>query len=418
MAHILFISYFFSPDGLSTAVLMSELAQDLQAKGHRVTVLTTTPHYNLEPEAVARQPLRPYWGRWVQESELNGIRVLHVHAAPKGSRVWSRALDYTRYHLLGTLVGVLAIERPDVLFAPSPPLTIGLQAWLLGLLRGAPFVYNVQEIYPDIAVKLGVLRNRALIWAMERVEHFIYRRAARISVISEWFRRALLAKRVPPDKLGVIANFVDTDFVQPAERENAFSAECGVDSKFSVLYAGNIGLTQGFETILEAARQLARLEDIAFLIVGGGARREWLAQQLSERGVTNVALVPYQPRSRVPEIYASADLCLVPMKAGMARDTFPSKVYTIMAAGRGVVASAEPDTELAWVVEQADCGWVIRPEDGSALAGAIQYAYLHREELCERGVRGRAYVVAHHSRGSVVQRYDELIREVVARRSP
>jgi colanic acid biosynthesis glycosyl transferase WcaI len=417
MAHILLVSYFFAPDGLSTAVLMSELAQDLQAKGHRVTVLTTTPHYNDEPEAVGRQPLRPHWGRWVQESELDGIRVLHVYAAPKGSRVWSRALDYVRYHVLGTLLGLLSVERPDVLLAPSPPLTIGLQAWLIGAIRRAPYVYNVQEIYPDIAVKLGVLRNRSLVWAMERIEQFIYRRAARVSVISEWFRRALEAKRVPADKLGVIANFIDTDFVRPTERESVFSKECGLEDKFTVLYAGNIGLTQGFETTLETAQQLASVQEIQFLIVGGGARREWLAQQLEDHQVPNVTLLPYQPRSRVPEIYASADLCLVPMKAGTARDTFPSKVYTIMAAGRGVVASAEPETELAWVVEQAGCGWVIPPEDASALSNAVQYANTHREELHERGARGRAYVVAHHSRAAIAQQYDELIREVVAHRT-
>jgi len=395
---------------------MSELAQDLQTKGHQVTVLTTTPHYNDEPEAAERQPLQPYWGHRVQESELNGIRVLHVYAAPKGSRVWSRALDYARYHALGTLLGVLAVERPDVLLAPSPPLTIGLQAWLLGVLRRAPFVYNVQEIYPDIAVKLGVLRNRALIGAMERAEQFIYRRAARISVISEWFRRALTAKQVPADKLSVIANFVDTDFVRPAARANTFCEERGLEDKFTVLYAGNIGLTQGFETVLETAQQLASVQQIQFLIVGGGARREWLAQRLVERQVPNVTLLPYQPRSRVPEIYASADLCLVPMKAGTARDTFPSKVYTIMAAGRGVVASAEPDTELAWVVGQAGCGWVVPPDDASALSDAVQYAYAHRGELLERGARGRTYVVAHHSREAIAQQYDELIREVVARR--
>jgi colanic acid biosynthesis glycosyl transferase WcaI len=393
---------------------MSELAQDLQAKGHRVTVLTTTPHYNYEPDAAARQTLRPHWGRWVQESEIEGIRVLHVYAAPKGSRVWRRAFDYARYHLLGTLVGILSIERPDVLFAPSPPLTIGLQAWLLGMLRRAPYLYNVQEIYPDIAVRLGVLRNRALIWAMELVEQFIYRRAARVSVISERFRCALLAKRVPPDKLGVIANCVDTDFVRPASHTNAFSAACGLDGKFTVLYAGNIGLTQGFETVLETAHQLAGEEDMQFLIVGGGARREWLARELAVRRLRNATLLPYQPRSRVPEIYACADLCLVPMKVGVARDTFPSKVYTVMAAGRGVVVSAEPDTELAWVVEQAGCGWVVPPDDAAALVDAIRYARVHREELRERGARGREYVVAHHSRQAVVEQYDTLIREVVA----
>ena len=218
MAHILFVSYFFAPDSLSTAVLMAELAQDLQSQGHQITVVTTTPHYNLEAEALAQQPLWRRWGRWLQESDLNGIRVFHVQVAPKGSRVWSRAFDYVRYHGLGTLAGWLLVEKPDVIFAPSPPLTIGVHAWLLGLLHRVPFIYNVQEIYPDVAVKLGVLRNPTVIWLMERMAGFIYNRAAKVSVISEWFRRTLQAKKVPYDKLIVIPNFVDTDFLQPGER--------------------------------------------------------------------------------------------------------------------------------------------------------------------------------------------------------
>jgi colanic acid biosynthesis glycosyl transferase WcaI len=414
MAHILFVSYFFAPDGLSTAVLMSELAQDLEAQGHRVTVLTTTPHYNYEPEAAARQPLHRRWGRWLQESELNGIRVLHVQVAPKGSRIWRRALDYVRYHALGTLAGLILVDRPDVIFAPSPPLTIGLHAWLLSVLRRVPFVYNVQEVYPDVAVKLGVLRNRTLIWLMERVERFVYSRAARVSVISEWFRRALRSKGVPADRLCVIHNFVDTTFVQPGARTNPFSANHHLEGTFNVLYAGNIGLTQGFGTILAAAEKLAHVPDLRFVIVGGGARRDWVVDTIRARRMPNVVLLPYQPRSMVPHIYAGSDVCLVPLKGGMAQDTFPSKVYTIMAAGRGVIASADADSELAWVVRQAECGWVVPPDDARALSETIEHAYVHRQELRERGKKGRAYVTAHHSRTAIGQRYDWLFREILS----
>lgn len=417
MAHILFVSYFFTPDSLSTAVLMAELAQELQAQGHRLTVITTTPHYNLEEKALARQPLRPRWGRWVQESQLFGIQVFHVQVAPKGSRIWLRALDYLRYHLFGLWVGWFLVPRADVIFAPSPPLTIGLHAWLLSLRHRAPFIYNVQEIYPDVAVKLGVLRNRLLIRLLQGVERFVYGRAGRVAVISEWFRRDLLQKGVPPARLAVIPNFVDVDFVQPHPRQNTFSQELALDNKFVVLYAGNIGLTQGFETVLEAARRLTHLPDLHFLIIGGGARFDWLARQIQAQGLTNMTLLPYQPRERVPEIYATADLCLVPLKRGMAQDTFPSKIYTIMAAARPVVAAADPDTELAWVVEQAGCGWVVPPEDVHALAQAIERAYQERGQAAAMGQSGREYVVEHHARPSVVRRYHELITALTGRPS-
>jgi colanic acid biosynthesis glycosyl transferase WcaI len=248
---------------------------------------------------------------------------------------------------------------------------------------------------------------------MERLEHFIYRRARAVVVISEWFRRRLLAKGVPPEKLVVIPNFVDTEFMQPGQRHNSFSVTHGLDNQFVVLYAGNIGLTQGFETILAAAKRLAHFPDLRFLIVGDGTRRVWLENQLAQENLPNVTLLPYQARSVVPQIYASSDLCLVPLKRGTAQETFPSKIYTIMAAGRPVITSADPDSELTWVVGKANCGWAVPPDDPRALAASIESAYQHRSTLKEKGQNGRSYVVANHSRKVVARQYDELIKQIV-----
>ncbi|MEZ4661317.1 MAG: glycosyltransferase family 4 protein [Caldilineaceae bacterium] len=187
----------------------------------------------------------------------------------------------------------------------------------------------------------------------------------------------------------MIPNFVDTDFMQPGVKENEFAQTHRLADKFVVLYAGNIGLTQGFETILEAAQRLAHLPDLRFVIVGDGTRRSWLEAQLASGGYANVQLLPYQPRSRVPQIYAAADLCLVPLKKGTAQETFPSKIYTIM-AGRAVVAAADPDSELAWVVEQAQCGWSIAPDNAAALAQTIAAAYVARPQLVWQGSTGAA----------------------------
>ncbi|MCB9103920.1 MAG: glycosyltransferase family 4 protein [Anaerolineales bacterium] len=409
---ILLLSLVFSPDSVSTSVLMTELALELKHLGHDITVLTTTPHYNVEPEARQRQSLHKRWGGLLHQSDCQGIPVYHAAIPVKGSRVGARLLDYLRFHAISTLAGLTIANPYDVILAPSPPLTIGVSAWLMGLLRRVPFIYNVQEIYPDVAVSLGVLRHKPIIRAMEALERFIYARSQQVAVISEWFRRRLLEKGVADDKLVVIPNFVDTGFMTPQPRRNPLAATHHLTDKFVVLYAGNIGLTQGFETILAAARQLAHLPDIQFLIVGDGARRTWLETQLAEQSWPNIKLLPYQPRSVVPQLYGASDLCLVPLKRGTAQETFPSKIYTIMAAGRPVVASADANSELAWVVNEAGCGWDIPPDDAGAMAAAIEYAYRRPELLSQKGHNGRRYVVAHHSRQAVARQYDALIRAV------
>ena len=416
IARILLYTLVFSPDGVSTAQLLTELAAELQALGHDVTVLTTTPHFNVDVEARARQPLTRRWGALLQESRCGGIPVYHVRMRDKGTRVLGRLVDHAGFHAVSVFAGAVLGKGFDLVLAPSPPLTIGVGAWLIGLIRRAPFVYNVQEIYPDVAIRLGVLRNGFLIRLSRWLERFTYRRARRVVVISERFRRDLLAKGVPDEKLVVIPNFVDADFVQPLPRHNRFSSSHGLDERFVVLYAGNLGLTQGFETVLTAASSLAARREILFLLIGDGARRAWLEGEIAARGLTNVKLLPYQARSAVPEMYAASDVCLVPLKGGTARDTFPSKIYTIMAAARPAIACADEDSELAWVVREARSGIAVPPDDARALSEAISGALDGRRELAAMGSRGREYVASNYSRVSVAAKYDALIREVVAER--
>jgi colanic acid biosynthesis glycosyl transferase WcaI len=412
MAKVLLLTLVFSPDGVSTAELMTELALELKELGHDLTVLTATPHYNLEPEARDRQPLEQKWGKLLYRSDCHGIPVYHASIPEKGSRVEARLKDYARFHAISTTAGLLSGGPYDLILAPSPPLTIGLSAWLLGAARRIPFIYNVQEIYPDVAVSLGVLQNRSLIRAMQLMERFIYSRARVVVVISEWFKRRLLAKGVTGDKIRVIPNFVDTGFLQPCAQRLGFAAAHGLSDTFNVLYAGNIGLTQGFETILEAARGLSDLPDLRFVIVGDGARRVWLEEQVSNGGFSNLRLLPYQPRSLVPQIYGSSDVCLVPLKRGTAQETFPSKVYNIMAAGRSVIATTDPDSELDWVVKESACGITTPPDDAAALVRAVRQVYGDRQRLQGMGESGRRYVVAHHSRRAVAQQYHRLIQEL------
>jgi len=184
-----------------------------------------------------------------------------------------------------------------------------------------------------------------------------------------------------------------------------------------VLYAGNIGLTQSFDTIIAAAEKLRHLPNLRFLIVGNGTRQAWLKKELEKQRLSNIILLPYQPHRIVPQIYSSSDLCLVPLKRDTALDTFPSKIYTIMAAGRPAIVSADNDSELTSVVKRAGCGLVAPPEDIGALINAIAYAYHHRDELYKMGKSGRNYVVTHHNRQAIGLQYHKLITKIVLSRA-
>jgi len=157
MTHVLLLSLTFPPDNVSTAHLMGELASDLVARGHEVTVLTTRPHFNRDQAAEDAQPIRSIWGRLLGKSDLNGASVYHTPALSRSNGTLNRITGWMIFHLVSFIAGLILSRRVDVIIAPSPPLTIGLISWLLGLRHRAPFIYNAQELYPDIAVSLGVI---------------------------------------------------------------------------------------------------------------------------------------------------------------------------------------------------------------------------------------------------------------------
>jgi colanic acid biosynthesis glycosyl transferase WcaI len=413
MARVLILSLVFAPDGVSTSVIVSELAEDLATLGHQVTVLTAAPHYNLDSEARAAQPLRRRWGGLFYTSTYQGIPVWHTMMRPKGERSWGRIIDYIVFHVVSVFLGLFAVGKQDVILAVSPPLTIGIVGWALALVKRAKLIYNVQELYPDTALKLGILKENSLITRfLKQVERFIYTRSSALAVICQPFAESIVAKHIDPEKIHVIPNFVDVDFVQPGPKDNALAKELDLEDKFVVLYAGNIGMTQSFETLLKAAKHLQRKSDVVFLVVGDGARRSYIETQIRQQQLANMKLLPYQPRSRVPDIYATSDICLVPLMAGTAKTTVPSKLYTIMASGRPALVAVDEDSDLVQTVKNARCGIAVKPDDAEALKRGIQDAFDNPELFGEMGRNGRQYAERHLSRRAVSEQYYELIQQI------
>lgn len=409
MARILILSLVFPPDAVSTAQLMGELAEDLVDGGDEVWVVTTRPHFNRDPEAEARQPIRSAWGGLLGRSELGGARVVHTYMPRKGRSVVGRLLGWAGFHVLSTAAALLAIPRPDVILCPSPPLTICASAWIIGLVRGCPFVYNVQEIYPDIAVKLGAVRNGLLIRLLGALESWAYRRAAAITVIAPNMRANLLAKGVPGEKVHVVPNFVDIQDLRPGPRENEVREELGLSGRFVVTYAGNLGPAQGLGTILEAAEILEADPRIRFVVMGGGSAEAQLREEKARRGLANLEILAYRPYSAMPRFYAASDVSLVPLARATGSDAVPSKVYRIMACGRAVLAVTEPGSDLASLVAEAGCGLSVPPDDGPALAAAIADLSRDADRCRGMGEAGRGFATSAVSRPAITARYAELL---------
>lgn len=413
MPRLLLHTLVFPPDGVSTSALLADLMEDLAASGHQITVLTTYPHYNRDPDAEARQPLTRHMGGLYYTSEYCGMRVIHTYMRRKGQGVSGRMRDYLIFHALSLMLGLLLVGRQRVVLCPSPPLSIGVIGWLLARLKGAKFIYNVQELYPALALQMGLTTPDSRTYKlMAWLEQFVYARADHISVICEPFRQHVIQVGAAPNKVTTIPNFVDIDFIQPRPKENRLTHKLNLSDKFVVKYAGNIGMTQSFDTILEVARRLQDESDVHFLIVGDGARRQYVEEQVGRLALENVTLLPYQPRSEVPSIYAAADVSLVPLMKGTAQTTIPSKIYSIMASGRPALVAVDEDSDIVKLVQQAQCGLAVPPDDADALEQAIRYAYTHQDELKQMGINGRQFVEAHFSRAAISAQYDKLLRAV------
>ncbi|MGE0130928.1 MAG: glycosyltransferase family 4 protein [Blastocatellales bacterium] len=405
---ILVVSLYYEPDRCqSNGPIIRALCDDWADAGHEVTVLTSFPHYNCDsvwPE---------YRGRLFQRDRAGKVRVIRSYIyVPRERSSIGRIFNYLSFNLSSTLAGLFT-GRQDAIFVMSPPLTIGLTAFALGLIKRIPYCYNLQDIWPEAAVRLGMLRGRRMISFFERLEKFIYRRSRKIFAISEEFKTNLRAKGVPEDKIEVIPNFADTNFIRPMEKTNAFSQTHEIADKYVVLYAGNIGLSQGLEVILEAAGRLRDRSEIVFLVVGQGACRDSLIAETERRGLENVRFLPLQPESDLPLLYASCDVALIPLRRGVTENSVPCKTYSIMAAGRPYVAGVDQGSNVWKLTEAAGCGMCIEPEDGKALAEAILQLQSEPELSRAMGRNGREYVTRHFAREAGANRYRVTLESLV-----
>lgn len=322
-----------------------------------------------------------------------------------------RALRYSLIWIKQFYSGLLAKDIDLIYLSSTPPIQ-GMLGGCLHKIKKVPFVYNLQDIFPDSLVGTGLAKKGGLLWKIGRViENFTYHNADKIIVISEDFKKNIMAKGVPVDKIVVIYNWVDQNAVVDVPREkNVLFDRYGLDrSKFYVTYNGNIGLTQNMDMLLEVAKALEANEDIQFVLVGNGAYLEQVKQIIKDRNVGNVTLLPFQPYEEISHVFSLGDVSLVISKPGVGANSVPSKTWSIMSASRPVLANFD-ENELKTIIEENNCGIFTKAGDKVAFADAILKLYNDRELSKEMGRNGRRFVMANLTKEVGTQKYVDVIK--------
>ena len=426
---ILIYSYNYFPEPIGIAPLMTELAEGLVGRGHEVRVVTAMPWY---PQ---REIYPGYKGKPYLTEKRNGVYIQrnYVWVRPHPGLVDRVLLDGS--FVISSCLHALQGTRPDVILMTAPPLPVSVPAAVLGMIWRCPVVLNLQDILPEAAVHTGLLRSKLLIRIFSILEKFAYRVATQISVIADGFVDNLVNKKgTPPEKITLIPNWVNINFIRPLpKQDNSFRKAHRIEGKFVVMYSGNIALTQGIETVVKAAalllHQLGKLSekiqcelgtelsekiqrDIRVVIVGEGRALSELQQCRQEQEADNVLLLPFEPRGRLPQMLAAADVGLIVQKRNVISFNMPSKTPLLLASGRAIIASVPANGTAARAVTRSGGGVIVAPEEPEALAAEILRLYLHPDKAAALGEQGRRYAVEHYGIERALDRYEALFRAI------
>ncbi len=390
---ILILCQYYPPEEFGSGVWVAELARGMVALGHDVTVGTAFPHYP------ARIVFDGYKGKFFQKEKLDKVDVWrsYIYANPSDSSK-SRLLNWGSF-CASTFFGCLfRRKKHDVIYAILPPLPLGVVGAWLSFWKRTPLITNIQDIYPDAAIDMGFLRNPKLIHFFKRMENYVYRKSSRVVVISDGFKRNLMAKGVVAEKVDVVWNWADTDFIQPGDPDPEFRKKLGIQpGEFAVIYSGSLSNNSCIERLIEAA---ARMQDepVRFVIIGGGVREQDLKQDVAEKGLTNVNFHPFQPLALYPDVLRASDMSVVALNKQAAQVSVPSKVYKQMAAGRPILAITSSENELTSLVHDANCGVVVSTESHDDVCNAIRKLMKEPNLGKEMGMNARDFVVKNCSR--------------------
>jgi glycosyltransferase involved in cell wall biosynthesis len=407
--NILFISQYFPPEMGAPAARTYELAKHWVRSGHSVTVLTAFPHH---PTGVIPKEYRK---KIFLRERVEGIQVVRSFVYATANKGFlKRTLSYLSFMSSAILFSPLVKGPFQVVVATSPQFFVAVAGCFISRLKRRPFIFEVRDLWPESIVAVGALRNPAIIRLLTKIEFFLYTKASLIVGVAESTRRILVERGIPSSKIEIVPNGVDADlFSHPAEGMEV-RRQHHIDGKFIVSYIGTHGMAHALHRVLDAANLLREEDDIHFLFVGEGAEKEDLVRYSAILALPNVTFLGQQDHEAIPAFLSASDVSLVSLRdAPLFSAVLPSKMFEIMGAGRPVILGVRG--EARELLERADAGLYVEPEDPQQLRDAI--LRLYRDEAMRRrlGENGRRFVLAHHSREHLAQRYADVLQTVADR---
>jgi glycosyltransferase involved in cell wall biosynthesis len=322
-----------------------------------------------------------------------------------------RIVSFIYWHFLSLIIG-LSIKKVDFILSPSPPLSIGLISVLIAKKNRAKFIYNVQEIYPDLLIKNGALKSNIIIKSLKRLEKYVYNQASAVITIDQKFYDQIVDRFNEKDKLKIVPNFVDTELYKPISKEvelpNPFKKD---PHKVRLLYAGNIGFYQDWEPILFAAKKL-RDTNIEFWIIGEGVKKEYLIKEVDKHNLTNIKVLPYQDRELMPLINSFADIHFISISKEMEQEGFPSKVYTIMACSKPMIVITGENTPLYNFLKPLNCSILISNKRNEEFVHSITELANNESKKHELAQNGYDIIQQSYTKEKVVAQYLNLFENL------
>jgi colanic acid biosynthesis glycosyl transferase WcaI len=382
---ILFIAHHFQPE--PNFFFGLPLAKEFVRRGHEVEVLTGLPNY---PEG---KIYKGYHVRMLQRENLEGIPVIRTPLYPSHDNSGlRRTISYTSFGLSSAVIGPWAVRKADVAYVAQGPMTVGLPACAMRLLRGIPFVLHIQDLWPDSLTSSGMFNSKIGAGIVNAWCNFVYKRAAGIVSSTPGIKRILCQRGVPQDKIDVVYNWCDDSLLAPGKANGIAAVPEGMAGRFNVVFAGNMGPIQALDAVLNAAAIVAPQQPtIQFVFIGSGVDYDRLKNKATQMGLNNLLFLPRRPISEIGQVLRIADALLVHLKrAPLFEITIPSKVQAYLAAGRPILIAVPGDA--AQLVKTANAGLSCEPENAQSIADSvIKLSSSPRHELDRMGRSGRDY---------------------------
>ena len=401
---LLILTQYYPPE---PHVIPHEIAKEFILRGHEVTVLTGFPNHPLG------KIFDGYSQRIFQWDEVDGVRVLRVPLFPDHSlSVLRRISSYLSFAISAFILGPVLTPNVDAIFVYHTP-SVAIPAWWLGCLRRIPFVFNVQDIYPESLSALSMSKKGYLYRAVDAFVKFVYRKSTEITVISKGFKGNVLSKGIPAEKVHVIRTWADEKNYRPVPIDDKLSRQWGFGGRFNIVFAGNMGPPQGLSNVIEAADLLTDLPEVRFVFIGDGITKDELMQSVLEKKLENVTFIPRQPALLMSKFYSLADVLLVHLVDDpIFSITIPCKTQSYMACGKPVLMCV--DGEAAELIAEARAGLSVRPSDPAALAQAVRrFVEMSPEDRRIMGVMGKSFFREHLSLKVSINEYERVFMNAI-----